>query len=211
MSQEPSLSRIPFREQDEAMIASLAGWMKFIGLFTVVAGLAGIFVVLLITAFLGLIMHVAVEQPEELRRAIREGASKVVARAEQEKGGELTEEKRKALAALEREAEHLPQLLNRNRWAIYGLALTSLLTMALDIVAGYQLVTAADDLNKVARTDLADQDLLAAGLGKVATYFKIGVAITVISALVSTVALMSFATQLGFVQSSTAPRTGANP
>ena len=83
--------------------------------------------------------------------------------------------------------------------------------MALDIVAGYQLVTAADDLNKVARTDLADQDLLAAGLGKVATYFKIGVAITVISALVSTVALMSFATQLGFVQSSTAPRTGANP
>ena len=105
------------------MIASLAGWMKFIGLFTVVAGLAGIFVVLLITAFLGLIMHVAVAQPEELRRAIREGASKVVARAEQEKGGELTEEKRKALAALEREAEHLPQLLNRNRWAIYGLAL----------------------------------------------------------------------------------------
>jgi hypothetical protein len=186
------------------MIASLASWMKFIGLFTVVAGLAGLFVVLLITAFLGLIMHAAVEKPEELRRAMREGASKVVVKAQQEKGGELTEEERKALADLKRSAEHLPQLLNRNRWAIYGLALTSLLTMALDIVAGYQLVTAADDLNQVARTDLADQDLLADGLGKVATYFKIGVAITVISALVCTVAAISFAAQLGLVLGTTA-------
>jgi hypothetical protein len=211
VTQGPSLSRIPFREQDEAMIASLAGWMKFIGLFTVVAGLFGFFVMLLITAFLGLIMHAAVEKPEEFRRAIREGASKAVARAEQEQGGKLTAEERKALADLEREAGRLPQLLNRNRWAIYGLALTSLLTMALCIVAGYQLVTAADDLNKVARTDLADQDLLADGLGKVATYFKIGVAITVISALVSSVALASFAIQLGYVQSDTAPRIGANP
>ena len=187
------------------MIASLAGWMKFIGLFTVVAGLAGFFVELLITASLGLIMHAALEKPEELRRALREGASKVVARAEQEKGGELTKEDRKALADLEREAERLPQLLNRNRWAIYGLALTGLLIMALDIVAGYQLVTAADDLNKVARTDLADQDLLADGLGKVATYFKIGVAIAIISALVATAAAISFAAQLGLVRGTTAP------
>jgi len=194
MSQAASLSRIPFREQDEAMIASLAGWMKFIGLFTVVAGLAGFFVVLLITASLGLIMHAAAEKPEELRHAIREGATKAISKAEQEKGGGLTEEDRKALADLQREAERLPELLNRNRWPIYSLALTSLLTMALAIVAGYQLVTAADDLNKVARTDLADQDLLAAGLGKIAIYFKIGVAITVISALVATAAALSITT-----------------
>jgi hypothetical protein len=192
MSQESSLSRIPFRDQDEAMIASLAGWMKFIGLFTVVAGLIGFFTVLLITASLGLIMHAAVEKPEELRHAIREATGKVVTRTEQEKGGELSEQERKALADLERQAEHLPEILDRNRWPIYGLALTSLLTMALSVFAGYQLVTAADDLNKVARTDLADQDLLAAGLGKIATYFKIGVAITILSGLVGTVAAMSF-------------------
>jgi hypothetical protein len=205
MSHVPPLSRIPFREQDEAMIVSLAGWMKFIGLFTVVAGLVGFFVMLLITSSLGLIMHAVGEKPEEFRRAIREGTSKVVARAEQEKGGALTQEQRKALADLERSAERLPQLLNRNRWAIYALALTSLLTMALYIGAGYQLVTAADDLKKVARTELADQDLLADGLGKVATYFKIGVAITVISALVSTAAAISVAAQLGLLLGTTSP------
>lgn len=194
MSQAASLSRIPFREQDEAMITSLAGWMKFIGLFTVVAGLAGFFVVLLITASLGLIMQAAAEKPEELRRTIREGASKAISKAEQGKEGGLTEEDRKALADLQGQAERLPELLNRNKWPIYSLALTSLLTMALSVIAGYQLVTAADDLNKVARTDLADQDLLAAGLGKLAIYFKIGVAITVISALVATAAALSIAT-----------------
>jgi hypothetical protein len=139
-------------------------------------------------------MHAAKEKPEELRRTIREGASKAISKAEQAKGGGLTEEDRKELADLQREAERLPELLNRNKWPIYSLALTSLLTMALSVVAGYQLVTAADDLNKVARTDLADQDLLAAGLGKLAIYFKIGVAITVISALAATAAALSIAT-----------------
>src|SRR3954447_3492208 len=81
VSQESSLSRIPFREQDEAMIASLSGWMKFIGLFTVVAGLVGFSVVLLVTASLGLIMHAVAEKPEDLRHAIREGASKAISRA----------------------------------------------------------------------------------------------------------------------------------
>lgn len=194
MSQAASLSRIPFREQDEAMISSLAGWMKFIGLFTVVAGLIGFFALLLITASLGLIMHAAKEKPEELRRAIREGADKAISTAEQEKGGKLSDEDRKALANLERQAERLPELLSRNRWPIYSLALTSLITMALSIFAGYQLVIASDDLNKVARTDLADQDLLAAGLGKIAIYFKIGVAITILSALVATVAATSIST-----------------
>jgi hypothetical protein len=46
------LARIPFRAQDEAMIASMARWMRFIGFVTIAAGMVA-FVFLLIGLSLG--------------------------------------------------------------------------------------------------------------------------------------------------------------
>jgi hypothetical protein len=69
----------------------------------------------------------------------------------------------------------------------------------LSIASGYFLHSAGDELRQVARTDLADQDLMASGLTKVSTYFKLVVANAVITALVSTVAIVSFAAQLGLL------------
>ncbi len=195
MSETAPLSRIPFRVQDESMIANLAGWMRFVGLVIIVMSLIGFFVILPLGAFVGLMADAALQNPEKTVSLAREGMEKAVARTEAEKGP-LTQRQREGVAAVEDSLTRLPELLQRNKWGLLGLVLVSLISLGLYTAAGMALWSAADDLGQVARTDLADQDLMAKGLGKVARYFKISVAITVITMVVSTVAALSFATQV---------------
>ncbi|HXG13151.1 MAG TPA: hypothetical protein VNK04_25560 [Gemmataceae bacterium] len=49
---EPPLSRVPFRADEEAMIASMARWMRFIAVYTIIVGFLLFFVVLVIAVFL---------------------------------------------------------------------------------------------------------------------------------------------------------------
>jgi fatty acid desaturase len=57
MSSDASLSRIPFQPADEKMIASMAVWMRFIGIFTIIGGFLILFVALLLIALFSTLQH----------------------------------------------------------------------------------------------------------------------------------------------------------
>lgn len=142
------LSRIPFRTEDELMIISMARWMRFIAMVTIVVGFIMLFVVLTSLVFGSMILSGALPQ---LRVKV-------------------------AIAP--------PPLL----WALGGFAI---LVAGLSVVSGFLLHLASDDFEKVARTDEADQDFLANGLALLGTYFKIHVAVTVLSFVVGVAAAAS--------------------
>lgn len=50
---DASLARIPFRAADEQMIGSMARWMQFIGVITMLGGLISMFLVMVAMVFLG--------------------------------------------------------------------------------------------------------------------------------------------------------------
>jgi hypothetical protein len=65
MSASPSLSRIPFRVEDELMIASMALWMRFIGIVTIIGGLLLLFVTALLISMASVLPYL---QDTELRQ-----------------------------------------------------------------------------------------------------------------------------------------------
>jgi type II secretory pathway pseudopilin PulG len=199
MSVAAKVSRIPFRARDEAMIADMAGWMKFLGIVTIVAGVIAVLTTVLLASVLGAVLAAAADRPAELVARAREGAQEAAARTEARQGGTLTTGQRESFERIERALPNLPAFLRRNQWSLYGLPVAGLILAGLSISSGYFLHSAGDELRQVARTDLADQDLMASGLTKVSTYFKLVVANAVITALVSTVAIVSFAAQLGLL------------
>jgi hypothetical protein len=199
MSEAGKLSRIPFRARDEAMIADTAGWMKLLGIVTMVSGVIAVAMTVLLSSVLGAVLAAARDRPDELVERAREGAREAEARVESRQGGSLTPRQRESFERMERSLPNLPSFLRRNQWSLYGLPVAGLILGCLSIASGYFLNGASDDLRHAARSDLADQDKIASGLSKVATYFKIVVANAVITALVSTVALVSFAAQMGLL------------
>jgi type II secretory pathway pseudopilin PulG len=153
----------------------------------------------LLASVLGAVLAAAADRPAELVARAREGAQEAAARTEARQGGTLTTGQRESFERIERALPNLPAFLRRNQWSLYGLPVAGLILAGLSIASGYFLHSAGDELRQVARTDLADQDLMASGLTKVSTYFKLVVANAVITALVSTVAIVSFAAQLGLL------------
>ena len=153
MTEKP-LSRIPFRLRDELMILSMARWMRFIGVVTVVGGL-----VMLLTVLTGLIYVGA------------------------------------ALGA----GEGLPALgktgrvIAENRNVFFALGVFALVLAGAGTALGFVLWHAADDFERVARSDVADQDYITAGLVQLKTYLKLSVLLALAAALVGITAAIGMA------------------
>lgn len=77
MSEAP-LSRIPFRAQDEAMIASMSRWMRFIAVYTIIVGLLLLLAALVGVSFLSLSQTLG-EPPPELRKLMAEAGALIIA------------------------------------------------------------------------------------------------------------------------------------
>ena len=63
-------------------------------------------------------------------------------------------------------------------------------------VLGFVLYQAADDFDRVARTDVADQDYIAAGVAQLNTYFKVSILLGVAAALVAITAGIGLAARV---------------
>ncbi len=60
-------------------------------------------------------------------------------------------------------------------------------------VLGFVLYQAADDFDRVARTDVADQDYIAEGITRLNTYFKVSILLGVAAVLVAITAAIGLA------------------
>jgi hypothetical protein len=80
------------------------------------------------------------------------------------------------------------QLVSEYPVWFFALGLFALLLTVADIVLGVILYHAADDFDRVARTDLADQDYITAGVVQLNTYFKWSILLGVAVVLVAIVA-----------------------
>lgn len=136
---EKALTRIPFGAEDEATILSMARWMRFIAIVTIVAALLTMFVVLVISVYASL-------TPLPVRVRWGQGEQVLILR-------EIY-----LLAA-----------------AIVGLAMASV-----NLYLGFLLYQASEDFERVARTDVADQTLVVAGLDRLRRYFQVFVAVTIL-------------------------------
>src|SRR5262249_45067333 len=87
----------------------------------------------------------------------------------------------------------LGPVLAANKLAFAALGVFALIMSALSTTLGYFLAQAADDFDKLARTDVADQDLLTAGLLRLKAYFKLSVMIVVVGFLVGLTVGLSLA------------------
>jgi hypothetical protein len=76
-------------------------------------------------------------------------------------------------------------------------ALAALVISAVNVYLGYVLLGAAEDFDRVARTDEADQALLAQGLDRLKLYFQVIVVVAVLSLLAGVVIAMAFLARSG--------------
>ncbi len=160
---ENSLSRIPFRVRDELMILSMARWMRFIGAIKVVGGLMTVFLLLVGIIYIGAVLNSA-PTPASSAATI-------------------------AVTVGDR-TEHIPmdkvrRLISENQVSFYALGAFALILAAVGTVLGFVLYQAADDFDRVARTDVADQDYITAGITQLKTYLKVSVLLGVTAALVA--------------------------
>ena len=160
---ENSLSRIPFRVRDELTILSMARWMRFVGAIKVVGGLVLVFVVLVGIIYMGAVLSAA-PTPES-------GSSTMTLTV-----GDRT--------------EHVPlgelrRLISENQVTFYALGAFALILAVVGTILGFVLYQAADDFDRVARTDVADQDYITAGVAQLNTYFKVSILLGVAAVLVA--------------------------
>jgi hypothetical protein len=163
---ENSLSRIPFRVRDEMTILSMARWMRFIGAIKVVGGLVTVFVLLVGIIYIGAVLNAA--------PAPASGSSTITVTV-----GDRT--------------EHVPldklrRLISENQVTFYALGVFALIVAVVGTALGFVLYQAADDFDRVARTDVADQDYITAGVRQLKTYLKVSVLLGVAAALVAVTA-----------------------
>jgi hypothetical protein len=160
---ENSLSRIPFRVQDEMTILSMARWMRFVGAIKVVAGLVMTFIVLVAIIYIGAVLK-AGPTPES-------GSPTVTVTV-----GNRTEHV---------PVDRLRRLVSENQVTFYALGAFALILSVAGVVLGFVLYQAADDFDRAARTDVADQDYIAAGIAQLNTYLKVSVLLGLAAALVA--------------------------
>jgi hypothetical protein len=171
---ENALSRIPFRVRDEMTILSMARWMRFVGAIKVVGGLVTVFVLLVGFIYVGAVLN-AGPTPAS-------GSSSITVSV-----GDRT--------------EHIPldklrRMVSENQVTFYALAAFAMILAVAGTVLGFVLYQAADDFDRVARTDIADQDYIAAGLAQLNTYFKVSILLGVAAALVAITAWIGLAARL---------------
>jgi hypothetical protein len=83
------------------------------------------------------------------------------------------------------------RLVFQNPVTFFALGLFALLMTAVSTALGVVLYHAADDFERVARTDLADQDYITAGVTQLNTYFKVSILLGVASVLVAMAAALA--------------------
>jgi len=83
------------------------------------------------------------------------------------------------------------RIVSENPITFFAVGLFGLLLTAASTVLGVVLYHAADDFERVARTDVADQDYITAGVTQLTTYFKVSILLGVAAALVGITAAMA--------------------
>jgi len=155
---EQALSKIPFQLKDELMIHSMARWMRFIGVYTIVGSLLVLFVALVAVIYAGVEM---VSDPAALGKTGR--------------------------------------ILADNKLTFFSLGAFMLILGGVGTVMGFVLYQAAEDFDRVVRTDEADQDYITTGLIQLETYFKYSVLLTFAAVLVGMTAGLSLALKYGAI------------
>jgi hypothetical protein len=160
-----TLSRIPFTIRDELMIASMARWMRFIGAVKVVGGLATVFVLLV-----GIIF----------------GGGALTAGPPTNTGADAPSIT-VSVNGTERKVplEKVRRIVADNQITFYALGAFGLILGVAGTMLGFVLHQAADSFEHVARTDVADQDYVTAGITQLNTYFKISILLGVAAVLVA--------------------------
>ncbi len=161
-----ALSRIPFSVRDELMIASMARWMRFIAIVSVVGGL--------IMAFLILVGIIYFEAALKMAPTEKPGAAtppSVTVSAGGVKGQMTTDQLRHIIAA--------------NPVTFLAVGGFGLILAVVGTMLGFVLYQAADDFDRVARSDVADQDYITAGIAQLTIYFKVSILLGVAAALVA--------------------------
>ena len=171
---ENALSRIPFRVRDEMTILSMARWMRFVGAIKVVGSLLAAFILLVAIICIGAVIN-ASPTPAS-------GSPSIT-------------------VSVGNRTEHVPRrscvaLVSENQVTFYALAAFALILAVAGIVLGFVLYQAADDFDRVARTDVADQDYIAAGVARLNTYFKVSILLGVAAVLVAFAAAIGLAARL---------------
>jgi hypothetical protein len=90
-------------------------------------------------------------------------------------------------------------LVDENRVVFFALGLFALLLTGAGTVLGYVLYQAADDFERVARSDRADQDYITAGITQLTTYFKVSILLGLAAVLVAITAALGLAAKLALV------------
>lgn len=168
---EIAMSRIPFRVRDEMTILSMARWMRFIGAIKVVAGLLTLFVLLVAFVYVGAVLKRAAAVPPTVKVSVN-GETKTVP------------------------AEDVRRLVTENQITFYSLAAFAVLAAVVGTALGFVLYQAADDFDRVARTDVADQDYIAAGVAQLVAYFKWSVLFALAAVLVAIATVAALAIRL---------------
>ncbi len=83
------------------------------------------------------------------------------------------------------------RVVSENPVTFFALGLFALLLTVASTVLGVVLYHAADDFERVARTDVADQDYITAGVMQLNTYFKVSILLGVAAVLVAITAGMA--------------------
>lgn len=160
---ENSLSRIPFRVRDEMTILSMARWMRFVGAIKVVGGLVTVFVLLVGIIYIGAVLN-AGSTPASVPSTIKVTV------------GEHTEQI---------PMEKVRRVISDNAVTFYVLGAFALILAGVGTVLGFVLYQAAEDFDRVVRTDVADQDYITAGVTQLNTYFKLSILLGVAAVLVA--------------------------
>jgi len=88
------------------------------------------------------------------------------------------------------------RVVSENQVAFFALGVFVLLLAVAGTVLGFVLYEAADDFDRVARSDQADQDYITAGIMQLNTYFKVSILLGVAAVLVALTAGVSLAVKI---------------
>ena len=89
------------------------------------------------------------------------------------------------------------KLVAENKLTFFSLGAFALILAVAGTVMGFVLTQAADDFERVVRTNEADQDFITAGLIQLETYFKISILLALAAAVVGMTAGISLALKYG--------------
>ncbi len=81
--------------------------------------------------------------------------------------------------------DKLRRIVSENQITFVALGVFALILAGAGTMLGFVLYQAADDFDRVARTDVADQDYITAGVMQLNTYFKVSILLGLTTVLVA--------------------------